>query len=1445
MRAAGCDLGKASVSLVLLDVPDSGDPTVVKTWTEAHEGKPFEVLARLYAEHHLAGFAALGATGIYADELSDPVHVLPEEACLTAALDFDKALPETLNLLSIGGRGYRALTRRVFGENGSRQARVRYLESDKCSSGTGENAQRMAARFGLSLAEADTLALAAQGTCAITARCSVFAKSEMTHHANEGKSSGELFRGYFDSVARNARALLARCEINGPVYLIGGCTRLESLRRSLSERVGRPVHVPEHALCFEAVGAALLAARATRENSARALPRELASLVRTREKRFTVLEPASRHSHRVRQLSAPAAATSFTGEPTVLGLDLGSTGAKAVLTSVATGEIVFDAYDRTRGNPIAATQRLVQTILSAGRPDVRAIGITGSGRQAVATLLRAVYGEADGRIAVLNEIVAHATAAIRCDPNRGADLSIIEIGGQDAKYIRVSGSRIIESDMNKACSAGTGSFLEEQAAFYDVKDIGEFTRLAKASTRPPDLGQMCTVFVAEAASEALKDGFELGDLFAGFQYSIIHNYLHRVMGQRTLAPTVFFQGKPATNPSLGWTLAAVTGRDIVVPPNPGAMGAWGIGLCAVDGCGASALLGSSRLELDRALAAQIVGRAEFTCQDKGCGTHCPIERTTVKVGDRQEVAVSGGACPKYELASRDSPKLPKDAPNPFEERAALLAPFRRHARSPHGVAVPETSAVHGYLPWVVTLLDELGLAPQVLMGDMGSLAAGEQLCNSFDSCGPAKIAYSVCDTDAPYLFFPKIVANADPEGVWGESCATEQSMPDLVQASLASRGRTTTVLKPVLWLGKSLDGPKVVEALGEVADKLRIPRSKLPAAVAKAASAQRAHERQLLEIGRRALAWARANKVPSVLVCGVQHVVHDGVINATIPQIVRRNGAMSLPIDCYPVPGDRPTMPKIYWGEPKRFLRAAALCREQGDVFPLLISSFGCGPASFTEQSFSEILEGYPHTILESDGHGGSAGFVTRIQSFLRSVRQHQSEGSTRELPDNRKALSHVEATPRTGGYLDKRVRYVFLNSVEYLGEIFAAAYRSAGYDAHVADPLDAGSLACGRHDCSGKECNSYQLIWGGFRQWLEKNPSDKPTRLIQIAMQLCRAGVFPVKDRISLERMGLGDQVTVSSIKLVGGAALTARVWSGLTASDLVKQLYLYNLAAESRPGEAAEIYHRHNKAIVSLMEEPAERGWIAGPSYLSRQWRRLEGLVEECAREFAELNGRRNPKRSLRVVFNSGDLLTKSNDFANSGLHRFLAKKGLRVLFEPTTDFIEYLVRERPWTMFGSGATRSSQLAYRVVLSRIRERLYSVASKRHPWLPRPAVPEAVARTARIIVPETNVGAPFTVGNVLLRWERDRIDGVVMSSCWGCDSGLIEESLLRHFDEIPLYFHYDDASPLDERKLAGFAFRLHQAPARGESEPQRTTLLPGLRRPAARTPEIGRRTSA
>src|SRR3990172_5219250 len=134
------------------------------------------------------------------------------------------------------GRGGEGAAARAGG-NGTAY-RYQYLENDKCSSGTGENIQEIAGRFGLTIDEADELARAATGMIPITARCSVFAKSEMTHFANQGKPTADLLRRYFASVARNARALLARNQVDGPVYLIGGGARIASLRLALEEILG-------------------------------------------------------------------------------------------------------------------------------------------------------------------------------------------------------------------------------------------------------------------------------------------------------------------------------------------------------------------------------------------------------------------------------------------------------------------------------------------------------------------------------------------------------------------------------------------------------------------------------------------------------------------------------------------------------------------------------------------------------------------------------------------------------------------------------------------------------------------------------------------------------------------------------------------------------------------------------------------------------------------------------------------------------------------------------------------------------------------------------------------------------------------------------------------------------------------------------------------------------
>ncbi len=476
---------------------------------------------------------------------------------------------------------------------------------------------------------------------------------------------------------------------------------------------------------------------------------------------------------------------------------------------MATGAVLASVYRRTEGNPVEAAQALVAEVAEMAPAPVVAVGLTGSGRDAAATVFRAAYPDLGERLTVQNEIVAHATAAVGLDPDGGRSLSIVEIGGQDAKFINVENGRVVDADMNRVCSAGTGSFLEEQAMAHGVDDIAEFGRLAARSDGPPDLGQTCTVFVADVAAEALGDGFSREDIFAGLQHSVVRNYRSRVMGQRRLLSRVFFQGKPATDPSLARTLAAVLEREVYVPADPGAMGAVGIALLAA---GRRRRRSASRrgraadrpwrVSSRRASPAPRVPVQGPRLPQHAAASSSPRSTSTAT----REKVVSGGQCPKYDAVSAGGDKLPKDAPNPYRERDELL-------RGPAGARKPETgrrllsradrpsppTARSSACPTRTTSSTRCRSSTRCCGGsatgsrscapDADTLAEGDRRCAAPGACAPVKLLHGLAGADVDVLLAPLFVHLPLPNaGAQTYTCPMAQGAPDMVGTGAGGGG---------------------------------------------------------------------------------------------------------------------------------------------------------------------------------------------------------------------------------------------------------------------------------------------------------------------------------------------------------------------------------------------------------------------------------------------------------------------------------------------------------------------------------------------------------------------------------------------------------------------------------------------------------------------------------
>lgn len=310
-----------------------------------------------------------------------------------------------------------------------------------------------------------------------------------------------------------------------------------------------------------------------------------------------------------------------------LGFDVGSVSTKLAALDPA-GEMVEGIYLRTDGQPIKAIQRALAEV---GRRlgdavEVRGVGATGSARQLAGVLV--------GADVIKNEITAHAVAALQAVPGVR---TVIEIGGQDSKIIILRDGIVVDFAMNTVCAAGTGSFLDHQAARLGIP-IEEFGAMALAAERPVRIAGRCGVFAESDMIHKQQAGYATEDIIAGLCEALVRNYLNNVARGKQIEPPVVFQGGVAANQGIRAAFEKELGGEVVIPAAFDLMGAVGAALLALEAADAGAESGFRGFAVSEANCRTTA----FDC--KGCANWCEI--VEVRLGG-QVLARWGDRCGKW------------------------------------------------------------------------------------------------------------------------------------------------------------------------------------------------------------------------------------------------------------------------------------------------------------------------------------------------------------------------------------------------------------------------------------------------------------------------------------------------------------------------------------------------------------------------------------------------------------------------------------------------------------------------------------------------------------------------------------------------------------------------------------------------------------------------------
>lgn len=1247
----GFDLGSISLNTVIID----NDENLLENYYDQCHGQPFVVLRnRLtdllskYDAGQIKQIAITGSGGKLATELIGGQFI---NEIIAQSKSVSKLYPETRTIIEMGGEDSKLILMEQ-GKEKDHSSLSDFSMNSICAAGTGSFLDQQAKRIGVKIEkEFGELALMSANPPHIAGRCSVFAKSDMIHLQQIATPVHDIVAGLCFAVARNFKSNLAKGkELAKPIIFQGGVAAnagvVYAFKTLLNLDEGELL-IPEYHASMGALGAIFY----IREH-----PEIVVPFKGLNELEEYLLKANGNSIGLPRLVESPASImkgvtfdlNGHTKYPVYLGVDVGSLSTNVVLIDDQ-NRVIARRYLPTASRPLEAIRLGLSEIFEevGDKVEVKAAGSTGSGRY--------LTGDFIGADVIQNEITAQATAAVAFDPSVD---TIFEIGGQDSKYISINNGVVVDFEMNKVCAAGTGSFLEEQAEKLDINIIEEFGTLALSSEKPTSLGCRCTVFMESDLNANQQRGEKNENLVGGLAYSIVNNYIQKVVGRKRIGERIFFQGGVANNKGVVSAFEQVTGKPITIPPNFDVTGAIGMAILARDKV---KITGSTRFKgfevrnvpfkLDK-----------FTCKDKECTNLCEIRM--VKIEGEKRPLYYGGRCEKWEVDDRK--KKVDDIPNLFVERENLLLGDYDENRNKGSISIGiprELILYYQEFPFWRTFFTDLGF--QVVLSkhtDRKLVSKSLEMLTS-ETCFPIEVVHGhivdLLDKNVDYVFMPFIVNNraAKNNPTSNCNCPWIQSYPFIVKAALAKHPGKGKLLIPTFH-PKFFERVFIKEMAAFMKQQFGTNGKDVKKALFLAREKQDAFEHSLTVRGKEVLDNLPDDK-ESMVILGRPYNAGDPELNLRVVEKLINLDVLPIPLDFLPLNDENifEDFPNMYWPNGRKILTGARMIARNDRLYGIYISNFRCGPDSFIQHLAYEELKGKPTLQIEIDEHSADAGLITRLEAFLDSIRKKENRSYSYQSSISK---NFKQATPTS----DRVLYWPYMHDGSYIA---AAAARSCGIESYALPMQTHDDLLIGRKYTSSKECFPMICTTGSFiRKLQEPGIVDKKISFFMPDHNgPCRFGQYNQLQKVIFDRLGRKDVKIVSpsndgsytDITPGNGTKFRFNAWKGFVAYDLIRKLQQQIRPYEKIKGETDRIYHESLESIVRCIENNAKG---------------LVDVLGEAGRNFEKIERLNIPRKPIVSIV--GEIFMRDNQFCSGNIVGRLEALGAETLMSPFSEWFVY---------------------------------------------------------------------------------------------------------------------------------------------------------------------------